>query len=407
MFLDFFLLLKNDGFPVTLKEYLTFLEALDRDVIGYDTTDFYYLSRCIMVKDERHMDRFDRLFSAYFKGAQLADTEQFMKIPLEWLRKNFENVFTEEDKKMIRSIGGLEELMERLREILEKQKKRHQGGNRWVGTGGTSPYGAYGYNPAGVRMGQDGSRQRRAVKVWDKREFRDLDDSVELNVRNMKMALRKLRVLTREGVGEELDIEKTIDRTSKNAGLLDLEFVPSRRNNVKVLMFFDVGGSMEDHVELCSRLFSAARHEFKHLEFYYFHNCIYEAVWKDNSRRFSERIPTFSVLNKYNSDYKCIIVGDASMSPWELVYPNGSVEHNNDEPGLQWLGRVKAKYPFTVWLNPVPQDEWKLTETIGILNNFYEEEMFPLTLSGIKDAILSLKRRSGQPNLSEFPAGLL
>ena len=405
MFLDFFLLLKDDGFPVTLKEYLTFLEALDRDVIGYDTTDFYYLSRCIMVKDERHMDRFDRLFSAYFKGAQLADTEQFMKIPLEWLRKNFENTLSEEDKEMIRSMGGLEELMERLREIFEKQKKRHQGGNRWIGTGGTSPYGAYGYNPAGVRIGQDGSRQRRAVKVWDKREFRDLDDSVELNVRNMKMALRKLRVLTREGVGEELDLEKTIDRTSKNAGLLDLEFAPLRKNNAKVLMFFDIGGSMDDHVELCSRLFSAARHEFKHLEFYYFHNCIYERVWRNNERRFSEQIPTFSVLNKYNGDYKCIMVGDASMSPWELVYPNGSVEHNNDEPGLRWLGRVKAKYPSTVWLNPVPRDEWKWTETIGILNDFYEGNMFPLTLLGIKDAISALKRRPSYSDASGFPAG--
>ena len=404
MFLDFFLLLKNDGFPVTLKEYLTFLEALDRDVIGYDTTDFYYLSRCVMVKDERHLDRFDKLFSAYFRGAQLADTEQFMQIPLEWLRKNFENVLSEEDKQMIRSMGGLEELMERLREIFEKQKKRHQGGNRWIGTGGTSPYGAYGYNPAGVRIGQDGGRQRRAVKVWDKREFRDLDDSVELNVRNMKMALRKLRVLTREGVGEELDIEGTVDRTSKNAGLLDLEFVPSRKNNVKVLMFFDVGGSMEEHVELCSRLFSAAKHEFKHLEFYYFHNCIYEAVWKDNARRFSERIPTFSVLNKYNGDYKCVIVGDASMSPWELVYPNGSVEHNNDEPGFLWLNRIKAKYPFTVWLNPVPQNEWKWTESIGMLNDFYGGNMFPLTLSGIRDAILTLKRRPGHHGASRLPA---
>ncbi len=405
MFLDFFLLLKNDGFPVTLKEYLTFLEALDRGVIGYDSTDFYYLSRCVMVKDERHLDRFDRLFSAYFRGAQLADTEQFMKIPLEWLRKNFENTLSEEDKEMIRSMGGLEELMEGLREIFEKQRKRHQGGNRWIGTGGTSPYGAYGYNPAGVRIGQDGGRQRRAVKVWDKREFRDLDDSVELNVRNMKMALRKLRVLTREGVGEELDVEKTVDRTSKNAGLLDLEFVPSRKNNVKVLMFFDVGGSMEDHVELCSRLFSAARHEFKHLEFYYFHNCIYEAVWKNNARRFSERIPTFSVLNKYNGDYKCIMVGDASMSPWELVYPNGSVEHNNDEPGLRWLERIKSKYPSTVWLNPVPESEWRWTESIGMLNDFCEGNMFPLTLSGIKDAISALRRRPGGRDASGFPAG--
>ena len=404
MFLDFFLMLKNDGFPVTLKEYLVFLEALDREVIGPDPTDFYYLARCVMVKDERHLDRFDRVFAAYFHGAQLADTEQFMQIPLEWLRRNFESALSEEDKEMIRSMGGLEELMERLREIFEKQKKRHQGGNRWIGTGGTSPYGAYGYNPAGVRIGQDGGRQRRAVKVWDKREFRDLDDSVELNVRNMKMALRKLRVLTREGVGEELDIEGTIDRTSRNAGLLDLEFVPSRKNNVKVLMFFDVGGSMEEHVELCSRLFSAARHEFKHLEFYYFHNCIYESVWKDNARRFDERIPTFSVLNKYNGDYKCVIVGDASMSPWELVYPNGSVEHNNDEPGFVWLDRIKVKYPFTVWLNPVVRDEWKWTESIGMLNDFYGGNMFPLTLLGIKDAIAALKRRPGYHGASELQA---
>ena len=406
MFLDFFLLLKNDGFPVTLKEYLTFLEALDRDVIGYDSTDFYYLARCVMVKDERHLDRFDRLFSAYFRGAQLADTEQFMQIPLEWLRKNFENVLSEEDKEMIRSMGRARRTDGEAERDFRETEKTPPGREQMDRHGRHFALRSLRLQPGrGSHRTVDGGRQRRAVKVWDKREFRDLDDSVELNVRNMKMALRKLRVLTREGVGEELDIEGTIDRTSKNAGLLDLEFVPLRKNNVKVLMFFDVGGSMEDHVELCSRLFSAARHEFKHLEFYYFHNCIYEAVWKDNARRFSERIPTFSVLNKYNGDYKCIIVGDASMSPWELVYPNGSVEHNNDEPGLRWLERVKTKYPFTVWLNPVPRDDWKWTESIGMLNDFYEGSMFPLTLAGIKDAISALKRRPGHSGASEFQAG--
>ncbi len=402
MFLDFFLLLKNDGFPVTLKEYLDLLEALDREVVAYDTTDFYYLSRCVMVKDERNMDRFDGLFASYFEGAQLIDSKRFAQIPLEWLRKNFEKILSEEDKEAIRLAGGLEELMKRFNEILEKQKKRHQGGNRWIGTGGTSAYGAYGYNPAGIRIGQDSSRHRRAVKVWEKRQFRDLDDSVELNVRNMKMALRKLRVLTREGVGEELDLEKTIDSTSKNAGTLDLRFVPVKKNNVKVLMFFDVGGSMDEHIELCSRLFSAARHEFKHLEFYYFHNCVYERVWKNNERRLREQIPTFSVLNKYNSDYRCIMVGDASMSPWELVYPNGSVEHNNDEPGLRWLERIKAKYPFTIWLNPVPKDEWKWTESVRMLKDFYEDKMFPLTLAGIKEAVSALRRRGTGGQAYEF-----
>ncbi len=391
MFLDFFLLLKNDGFPVTIKEYLVLLQALDQGVINCDTTDFYYLCRCVMVKDERNLDRFDRLFASYFRGIERSDPEEFKDIPLEWLRRSFENSLSEQDREIIRRAGGIEELMKRFREILEKQKKRHQGGDRWVGTGGTSPYGAYGYNHAGIRIGQDRSRHRRAVKVWDRREFRDLDDSVELNVRNMKMALKRLRVLTREGVDEELDVDKTVEKTSKNAGFLDLEFVPKRKNNVKVLMFFDIGGSMDDHVELCSRLFSAARHEFKHLEFYYFHNCIYEKVWRDNKRRWQEQVPTFSVLNKYNSDYRCIIVGDASMSPWELVYPNGSVEHNNDEPGLRWLERVKSKYPFTVWLNPVPEDEWKWVESIGILKDFYKDAMFPLTLFGIKQAVDRLK----------------
>ncbi|MGI9553762.1 MAG: vWA domain-containing protein [Thermodesulfobacteriota bacterium] len=391
MFLDFFLLLKNDGIPVTLKEYLTLLEALDKDVVDHSVDDFYFLSRSALIKHEQHIDRFDKLFGHYFKGVELISDEEFMKIPEDWLRRNFDNMLSEEERELIKSMGNLDELMDRLKEIMEKQKKRHQGGNKWIGTGGTSPFGAYGFNPAGIRIGQDGSRNRRAVKVWDKREFKDLDDSVELQTRNMKMALRRLRILTREGQKDELDLDKTIDKTSKNAGYLELEMVPEKKNNVKVVMFFDIGGSMDDHIELCSRLFSAAKYEFKHMEFYYFHNCIYERLWKDNVRRWQEQLPTFEVLHKYNSDYKCIIVGDASMSPWELMYSNGSVEHNNEEPGFKWLQRIKEHFPYTVWLNPVPTEDWKWTESIGMLREFYEDRMFPLTLSGINDSIKALK----------------
>lgn len=391
MFLDFFLLLKNDGLPVTIKEYLTLLEALDKDVVQYSADDFYYLSRSTLIKHEQHLDRFDQLFGFFFQGVELIDTEDFMDIPEEWVKRNFENYLSEEDKEMIKNMGGLDELMNRLKELMEKQKHRHQGGNTWIGTAGTSPYGAYGYNPAGIRIGQDRSRHRKAVKVWDKREFKDLDDSVELNTRNMKMALRRLRVLTREGVGEELDLDRTIEKTSKNAGFLDLEMVPSKTNNVKVIMFFDIGGSMDDHIDLCSRLFSAAKYEFKHLEFYYFHNCIYERVWKNNQRRFQEAIPTFEVLHKYNSDYKCIVVGDASMSPWELMYKNGSVEHNNDEPGFTWLQRVKEQFPYLVWLNPVPVEDWRYTQSIEMLREFTGDRMFPLTISGLYEGIKALK----------------
>lgn len=391
MFLDFFLLLKNDGIPVTIKEYLTLLEALDKDVVDHSVDDFYYLSRSALIKHEQHIDRFDQLFGHYFKGIELINNEEFMKIPEDWLRRNFENMLSDEDKKLIKSMGNLDELMDRLREIMEKQKNRHQGGDKWLGTGGTSPFGAYGYNPAGIRIGQDGSRHRRAVKVWDKREFKDLDDSVELQTRNMKLALRRLRVLTREGQKDEIDLERTIEKTSKNAGFLELDMVPERKNNVKVIILFDIGGSMDDHVELCSRLFSAAKYEFKHLEFYYFHNCVYERLWKDNVRRWQEQIPTFEMLHKYNSDYKCIIVGDASMSPWELMYPNGSVEHHNEEPGFQWMQRIRDHFPYTVWLNPVPLEDWRWTESIGMLREFFEDRMFPLTLSGINDAVRALK----------------
>jgi uncharacterized protein with von Willebrand factor type A (vWA) domain len=391
MFLDFFLLLKNDGIPVTIREYLTFLEALDEGIAEYSVDDFYYLSRTSLVKHEHHLDRFDLLFKYYFEGVEKIDTEEFMKIPEDWLRKSFVNALTDEEKGLIKSMGGLDKLLERLRELMKEQKNRHQGGNKWIGTGGTSPFGAYGFNPEGIRIGQEESRHRRAVKVWDKREFRDLDDGVELQTRNMKMALRRLRVLTREGVDEELDLDGTIDRTSRNAGFLELEMVPAKKNNVKVLLFLDIGGSMDDHIELCSRLFSAAKYEFKHLEHYYFHNCLYESVWKNNRRRWQEAIPTFQVLHTYNSDYKVIVVGDASMSPYELLYQNGSVEHNNDEPGFTWLERLKNHYPDIVWLNPVPVKQWKYTESIGMVKEFMKDRMFPMTLSGLQQAIKALK----------------
>lgn len=391
MFLDFFLLLKHDGIPVTIREYLTFLEALDEGIAEYNVDDFYYLSRTSLIKHEHHLDRFDLLFKYFFEGVEKIDTEEYMKIPEDWLRKSFVNALTDEDKELIKSMGGLDKLLERLRELMKEQKKRHQGGNKWIGTGGTSPFGAYGYNPEGIRIGQDESRHRRAVKVWDKREFRDLDDGVELQTRNMKMALRRLRILTREGVDEELDLDRTIDKTSRNAGFLELEMVPAKKNNVKVLLFLDIGGSMDDHIELCSRLFSAAKYEFKHLEHYYFHNCLYESVWKNNRRRWQEAIPTFQVLHTYNSDYKVIVVGDASMSPYELLYQNGSVEHNNDEPGFVWLDRLKSHYPDIVWLNPVPVKQWKYTESIGMVKEFMKDRMFPLTLSGLQQAIKALK----------------
>ena len=393
MFLDFFLLLKNDGIPVTIKEYLTLLEALDEGIAEYSVDDFYYLSRTSLIKHEHHLDRFDLLFGYYFEGVEKIDTEEFMKIPEDWLRKSFVNALTDEEKELIKGMGGLDKLLERLKELMKEQKQRHQGGNKWIGTGGTSPFGAYGYNPEGIRIGQDESRHRRAVKVWDKREFKDLDDGVELQTRNMKMALRRLRILTREGTSEELDLDKTIDKTSRNAGYLEIEMVPAKKNNVKVLLFLDIGGSMDDHIELCSRLFSAAKYEFKHLEHYYFHNCLYEFVWKNNKRRWQEAIPTFEVFNKYNSDYKVIIVGDASMSPYELLYQNGSVEHNNDEAGFVWLDRLKSRYPDIVWLNPVPVPQWKYTESIGMVKEFMKDRMFPLTLSGLQKAIRALKDR--------------
>lgn len=389
MFIAFFEALKSAGVPVSVREYLTLMEAMDRDLAGRQVDTFYYLARASLVKDERHLDKFDQVFGQCFKGLEAALGEEGHSIPEEWLRKLTEKHLSEEEKKQIEALGGLDKLLETLAERLKEQKGRHQGGNKWIGTGGTSPFGAYGYNPEGVRIGQDGNRNFRAVKVWDKREFRDLDDGVELGTRNIKVALRRLRKFARVGAPEELDLEGTIRETAR-AGYLDVKLRPERRNAVKVLLFLDVGGSMDWHIAQCEELFSAARSEFKYLEHFYFHNCIYESVWRSNARRSSERIPLLDVLHTYGSDYKVIFVGDASMSPYEIMYANGSVEHNNPEPGKVWLNRLLSTYPHAVWLNPVQQNHWGYTDSIRLIGHIMEERMFPLTVEGIDAAMREL-----------------
>lgn len=394
MFIDFFLLLKNNKIPVSIKEYFDLLEALNQEIASYNIDDFYFLCRSVLVKNEIHLDTFDQLFGLYFKGIETISTEDVLNIPEEWLRKNGEKFLSKEEMENIKSFGDLDKILDRLKELLKEQKERHQGGGKWIGTGGVSPFGAYGYNPEGIRIGQDESRHRRAIKVWDKRSFQNLNEEVELETRNMKMGLKKLRILSREGKAEELDLNKTIIKTSKNAGMLEVEMVPSKKNTVKVLLFFDIGGSMDDHIELCSQLFSAAKYEFKHLSFYYFHNCIYEFLWKDNARRWHEKIPTDEILNTYNEDYKVIIVGDASMSPYEIFYKNGSVEHYNEEAGITWLNRIKEHFPYFVWLNPVAENEWQYTESIGMIKKVMNNRMYPLTISGIEQAIKCLKQKN-------------
>jgi uncharacterized protein with von Willebrand factor type A (vWA) domain len=392
MLTEFFLKLREGGVPASVKEYLTLMEALQKHVSSGSLDEFYYLARACLVKDESNYDKFDRVFGAYFKGIAAPPDGMVVEIPEEWLRKQAELLLTEEEKKLVESLGGWEKLMETLRKRLEEQKGRHQGGSKWIGTGGTSPFGAYGYNPEGVRIGQDGSRNRSAVKVWDKREYRNLDDSVELGVRNIKVALKRLRKFAREGAADELDLDDTIRSTAKNAGWLDIKMVPERHNAVKVLLFLDVGGSMEGYVRICEELFSAARVEFKHLEYFYFHNFLYESVWRDNRRRNSERTPTFQVLHKYAHDYKLIFVGDASMSPYEVGYPGGSVEHNNEEAGAVWMQRILDVYPHAAWLNPTPQDRWDYYESIGMIRNLMGRRMYPLTLQGLERAMRELTR---------------
>lgn len=395
MFLPFFLELKAARVPVSLREYLTMLEGMEAGLVDYDVEGFYYMSRAALVKDERHIDRFDQVFSHVFKGVEAVSGEGALDVanlPEEWLRRLAEKHLTDEEKKLVESLGGFEKLMETLKQRLEEQKGRHQGGSKWIGTAGTSPFGAYGYNPEGVRIGQHESRHRRAVKVWDRREFKNFDDSVELGTRNIKVALKRLRRWVREGAVEELDLPGTIHATAEH-GYLDVQTRPERRNAVKLLMFFDVGGSMDDHIKVVEELFSAARVEFKHMEYFYFHNCLYEGVWKDNRRRHAEVVPTFDVLHKYGADYKVIFVGDASMSPYEIAYPGGSVEHWNEEAGNVWLSRVLAQWPNAVWLNPVREKHWSYTNSIAMIRELFSERMYPLTLQGLEQATRELSRK--------------
>jgi uncharacterized protein with von Willebrand factor type A (vWA) domain len=397
MFLSLFLELRAAKVPVTLNEYLMLLEAMEANVAAYSVEDFYHLSRAALVKDERHLDRFDRIFGQVFKGLEPTESAQEgglapVDIPEEWLRKLAEKTLSEEDKKLVESLGGWDKLMETLRKRLEEQKGRHQGGNKWIGTAGTSPLGAFGFSPEGVRIGQHQSRHRRAVKVWDKRDFKDLDGDVEIGTRTIKVALRRLRRFARAGAETELDLDGTIRSTAHQGGLLDLRMRPERHNAVKVLMFLDIGGSMDDHVRICEELFSAARTEFKHLEFHYFHNCVYESVWKDNRRRHTERISTWDLIHTYPRDYKLIFVGDASMSPYEIAYPGGSVEHYNPEPGQQWLARMLETWPSAIWLNPLPEGHWKHTHSIGLIREIMGDRMFPLTLKGLDAAMGELTR---------------
>jgi uncharacterized protein with von Willebrand factor type A (vWA) domain len=393
MFTNFFLELRQAKVPVSIKEYLALMEAMDKHVADYSVDDFYYLSRSILVKDERNLDKFDKVFGHVFKGLEAPAGEgTTAEIPEEWLRKLAEKLLTEEEKKQIEALGGWEKLMETLKKRLEEQQKRHQGGSKWIGTAGTSPFGAYGFNPEGVRIGQDKNREGRAVKVWDKREYKNLDDTVEIGTRNIKIALRRLRKFAREGAEVELDMPDTIRSTARNAGYLDIKMIPERRNKVKLLLLFDIGGSMDAHIRVCEELFSAARSEFKHLEFFYFHNCLYEKVWKENARRWSETTPTFDVLHTYPHDYKVIFVGDAAMSPYEIVAPGGSVEHMNAEPGQVWMQRVLAAYPSCVWLNPLPEREWEMTASIRLMRQLLGGRMYPLTIEGLDAAMRELGR---------------
>jgi uncharacterized protein with von Willebrand factor type A (vWA) domain len=392
MFFSFFAELREAKVPVSLREYLTLMEAMQKRVAAFDIEDFYFLARTALVKDERHLDRFDRVFGHCFKGIETPADPQ-TAIPDDWLRKIAERFLTEEEKQLIEALGGWEKLIETLRQRLAEQRSRHQGGNKWIGTAGTSPFGAYGYNPEGVRIGQQEGRNRSAVKVWDRREFRNLDDTVELGTRNIKLALRRLRQFAREGAADELDLGGTVKSTAHNAGWLDLKLVPERHNVVKLLLFLDVGGSMEDHVRICEELFSAVRSEFKHLIHFYFHNCIYDSVWRDSRRRRIEHVPVIELMRTYDRSYRIVLVGDASMSPYEIEKEGGSVERWNDEPGEVWLRRLFEAYPRAIWLNPVPEKYWTGTASIGMIRRISEDRMFPLTLDGLDRAMARLKRR--------------
>ncbi|MEP1538308.1 MAG: VWA domain-containing protein [Paracoccaceae bacterium] len=395
MFIPFFEQLRKAGVPVSLREFLTFLEGMKSGLATYDVDAFYYLARTSMVKDERNIDKFDQAFAAAFEGLENIQLDQILEavdIPADWLEKLAEKHLSEEERAEIQSLGGFDKLMETLRERLEEQKGRHQGGSKWVGTAGTSPFGAYGYNPEGVRIGQKESRHQRAVKVWDKREFRNLDDTVELGTRNIKVALKRLRKWARDGAVEELDLPGTIRSTAEN-GYLDVQTRPERRNAVKVLLFLDVGGSMDPHIKLVEELFSAARTEFKHLEYFYFHNCLYEGVWRDNRRRWDAQTPTWDVLRTYGPEYKCIFVGDASMSPYEIAYPGGANEHWNKEAGQVWLARARDQWPSNLWINPIPENYWGYTHSVSMIQDIFgPERMVTMTLEGLSKGMRELTR---------------
>jgi len=392
MLVSFFFCLKRHGVPVSITELLTLLGAMQHGMAQGSMDDFYFLARSALVKDQRFFDRFDRAFANWFEGAEAAFDEVFGEIPEEWLERQAELYLTDDEKEKIKSLGGFDKLMEALKERLESQEKRHEGGNKMIGTAGRSPFGAYGYNPEGIRMGQHESRHRRAAKVWDRREFRDLDDSVEVGTRNLKVALRRLRRFAREGAADQLDLDGTIRDTAKNAGYLDIRMQAERRNAIKVLLFLDVGGSMDDHVRVCEELFSAASSEFKHLEYFYFHNFLYERVWKENRRRHTERFATLDIMRTFSPDYHVIFVGDASMSPYEILYPGGSVEHMNDEAGAVWMTRLLEHFPRAIWLNPRAESNWNYTQSIQLVNEIMTDRMFPLTLDGLERGTRALQR---------------
>lgn len=394
MFLPFFQTLRKAGIPVSVREYLTFLEAMSADLVTYDVEGFYYLARTAMVKDERHIDRFDLAFAEAFKGLETITPEDVLNavdLPEDWLRKMAEKHLSAGERAEIEALGGFDKLMETLRERLAEQQGRHQGGSKWIGTAGTSPFGAYGYNPEGIRIGQDKSRHQRAVKVWDKREFANLDGDIQLGTRNIKMALRRLRQWARDGAHDELDLSSTIRATAQK-GYLDVQTRPERRNTAKVLLFLDVGGSMDPHIKLVEELFSAARAEFRQLEYFYFHNCLYEGVWRDNRRRWSEKTPTWDILNTYGADYRCIFVGDAAMSPYEIAYPGGANEHWNEEAGQTWLSRARAQWPSNLWINPVPEAHWPYTQSTQMISQIFDGQMVPMTLEGLDRGMRSLTR---------------
>ena len=394
MILPFFEALRAGGVPVSLREYLSFLEGMKRGLVTYDVDGFYYLARTSMVKDERNLDKFDRAFAHAFKGLEAITLDQVVEavnIPQEWLEKMAEKFLSDEEKAEVEAAGGFEELMKRLQERLKEQEGRHQGGSKWIGTAGTSPFGAYGYNPEGVRIGQDKGRHGRAVKVWDKREFRNFDDSIELGTRNIKVAMKRLRRWARDGAADELDLDGTIRATAEH-GYLDVITRPERRNAVKVLLFLDVGGSMDGHVKVVEELFSAAKAEFKHLEHFYFHNCLYEGVWRDNARRWTAQVPTAEILRTYGGDYKCIFVGDASMSPYEIAMKGGASEHWNEEPGAVWLNRARETWPHHLWINPTPEKYWGYTQSIAMIREIFEDRMVPMTLAGIESGMRELSR---------------